>query len=457
MRPRPLRRLALLAAIPLLLAASKCNRVASIDVKVQTRVYEDGPIDRTVTIAERPGPEALPLTDEGITVPAPERWQRLEATGTTAVAEGSFARPQDVPPLVEHALDDGTVHADRHDLELEVTDLVVARVFHYKETEADPLGPDQVAAAYDKALDLMMPAARGALQARVGPDLDTSRMEAFLRGPFKGGIVDTMASYDNLEKASDLPSRARALFAKHGLTIPAAPKKDDGTDDVDAWTNDFVSWVGTRLAATLSTPKRTVPADATAFLFDDAAYDPEGEMGRRLPVPPEGHATWEQVLAPLADAASGIYASRHDSVLSGKLLFLFQSRLELPGRLLTTNGTIDGREVLWVFGDREITRSGRVMEARSAVVLGEPLRRLGVSPDLDLVHLVRIVYLLTADDAAEHTLARLKDAVAQRKPELLYTPESSDPDEPTLGDTQCFELARLLGVPEPKAKAAPAR
>lgn len=453
MRPRSLRRLAPLAAIPLLLAAGKCNRIATIDVKVATRVYEDGPIDRTVTIAERPGRDALTLSDEGIAIPAPARWRRLDLSGGTATAEGSFARAEDVPPFVEHALEDGSARADRHALELEVQDLAVLRLYRYRETEADPLGPDEVAAAYDKAIDLLMPAARGALQSRIGPNLDTSRMEGFLRGAFKGAVVDTVSSYESLSAASDLPARARTIFAKHGLTLPAIPKGADAADDLDEWTNQFVSWLAGRLASTLSTPKRAVSADDTAFLFDDSAYDPGGEMGRRLPVPAEGHAAWEEVLGPLADAASGIYASRHDSALTGKLLFLFESRLEMPGRLLTTNGTVDGREVLWVFGDREVTRAGRAMEARSAVVLPEPLRRLGVSPDLDVVRLVRVAQLLTTDDGAERTLARLKEAVAQRKPELLYATEAGEEGEPTLEEMQCAELARLLGVEAPKGEA----
>lgn len=447
MRRRLFPRAAPLLAVPLLLAAGKCNRVATVDVKVHTRVYEDGAVDRSMTVTERPGEASLPLADEGIAIPSPGSWRRIETEGQTATAEGSFPRAADVPPLLEHALDDGTTRPDHHRLDIEIQDLAIVRVYRYREVEADPFGPGEVAAAFDKALDLLIPAARGALASRLGSDLDTSRMERFLRGAFKDAVVDTVTSFDDLASASGVYPRARSIFAARGMSLPSVPKGSD-----DDGTEAFQGWLAGQLAATLGTKQRPVAAGDTAFLLDPASYEPGGAMARRLPVPAEGHEPWEQVLAPFVDAASGFYASRHDSPMTGKLLFLFQPRLEMPGRLLTTNGTIDGDEVMWVFGDRAVTRAGRVMQARSAVVLSEPLRRLGLPPDLDLVRLVRIVQLLTTEDSAEHTLARLKQAISERKPELLYAPDKAESDEPTLGDVQLYELGQLLGVPAPEKK-----
>ncbi len=116
--------------------------------------------------------------------------------------------------------------------------------------------------------------------------------------------------------------------------------------------------------------------------------------------------TWE--------AAMGYYGGAFVGAV-----YRFEARLTLPGRLLRTNGTVDGDSVHWIFRGRDLAQRDVVMEAESVEIDEEALIGLGARRALGPSALLQLTDLLTRPRSGEVLLEALQGALDQGRLAVL--------------------------------------
>lgn len=392
-----------------------------------TRVYRDGSVFRTILVAGREVDGKLPeeprwLKDTAkLELASPEAWDSVDERPGYLSAEQTFGSAEQVPPLLAHTegeADEGRPVLDRSRIELENDDLVVLRRFTYRETRGDPYGIEELNAALDAMVDFAVRYLREEVRREFGPELDPARAEAFLRTDVRSLTADILRILRQSSGAGDDGQATRPiaeLLVRKSIFRPGEIPVDDleGNDILEFAAPRVTEWILAGLARTLSTPQRRVePADLD---FWPGLEDATALTSTEEPVDPRVQE-FNEIGASLLQALSGSYGGE------GSPRFRFESRVEMPGRLLRTNGTpVDGA-VVWLYRNSDLMLGDVVLEAETVELDDEALKTLGARRDLDTPRVLQLTDLLSRD-AGGDLLQLLTAAVERGSLELLLDEE----------------------------------
>jgi len=397
-------------------------------VRESTHVYRDGSLSRSIEISGREADGSTPteaswLTETaGVALASPEAWGRIDERPGYLAAEATFGRADTVPRILTHGGKEESI-LDRTRIDLRDDDLIVMRRWVYEEVRGDPYGAEELAAAVDALVELAVEFLRDEVRKEFGSGMATARAEAFLRRDVRSLAMDLFGLMRQTVGSEDDPAAMAALFeilARHDVPRAggAAPSPDDDLFDVAAPL--AMPWALDGLAAALSTPDAPVVSEDLDFwptLEDLSSIEVTDES----PIDPRA-AEFERAAEQLLDALSGYYGNE------GSPRFRFESRLEMPGRLLRTNGTpgVDG--VHWLFRNVDLALGDVIMTAETVELDLDALISLGARRDFDTAALLRLTDLLALRDTEGVVRQLLTTAVEDGRLDLLID-EEQVPDE----------------------------
>ena len=440
-RRRDRRRLAAIAFFVLAALTLACR--SDIVVRVFTRIYEDGSVSRRVEVVGRRADESKPAekdwlrSEAGILLARPEAWARHEASTGRLYAEGTFPAAADVPPSLAFETDAGLV-SDGAQPALAVENLVILKRWVYTETYADPFGASAVASALDRLAGMAAEALRDELQRQLGEKVDTAPAERFVKTEVRALAAEVLdARGRNLgdARAAARETLFAAILKKHGIS--AAPAGEKGF--WNAQQAGLIDWSRRRVAEALSRPDAPVsPAALTFWPTADDLEDRAKEVLERAFGPEDA---LDKSLTPSIRALSGYFGD------AGSPRFRFEAALEMPGRLLATNGTPGREGVFWFLRDEDLGTAGRTLEAESVALDDEKLRVLGARRELEPAQLLQLTDILARRDP-EGALRRVLTAAVEKGRLSMLREKDAVPEELSL---LARELADLLdpAVPPP--------
>lgn len=434
---------AFLSGLALAAAALTLSCDEAILVHWATKVYEDGSFQRRLEVTARDPNGGVPPGSEWIEediklrLADPNAWSHVERTPGRLLAEGFFQNIAALPRAVAHATDTG-LHPDRTQTTLRLQDLVVVRCWLYRETYGDPYGKEDAASALDSLMEMARSFLHEGIRSEFGEGVDPKPADDFLGAelyPVASELVSSgiISPGGSPPVAGTSPTWLDVLVRRR---IPCGPVKDIG--DPEPAFEALIEWSRVRLAEKLSTPRRIIHPGDLDFLSEDelggmAQEDYTGKGTRIIERLWGSEEAFQALLQARIEALAGYYNS------GGIPAFTFESRLELPGRLLTTNGTPDGDGILWLFRGEDLRGGDRVMEAASAVLDDEKLRALGARRELDAAALLRVTDVLSKRDAGGRLAALLRRGVARGGLILLR----QEPEKEAGGDAETEVMKSL--------------
>jgi len=428
------------AAFALVFLAAGCNE--ELVVRVATRIFPDGSVARHIELAGRDEKGQTPSapdwleSEAGVSLADPSVWRRVERAPGRISAEGIFASVPDLPACLRHAeqndLRPAVDHCAAH---LAVDDLVILKRYRYEERWTEPLGQDAAARALDRLFELAAELVREELRRQFGEGFDTRPAETFVRGEARLLTEETIAVSRRLNRSTDAArvEAWAAVLARHGLAV------SPGEKFWSAQTPEILGWCRRKIAEALSSPERTIsPEDLSFWPQADDIEETIRAAARR---------TWgdeekiELETEQLVFTTQGWYSSSSSR-------YRFESRVTLPGRLLSTSGTPEGRleataegtTAVRFFRGEDLVAGDVLLQAASVTINEEALRSLGARRELDARHLLQIVDLLTERDSAGLLVALLRRAVEKSRLDLLRKDQTLPKDLAPLAR----ELADLL-------------
>jgi hypothetical protein len=438
------RRVRALLVVALAALATACR--PDIVVRVWTRIYEDASVSRRLEVSGRRADETKPakkdwLEEEaGIHLARPEAWARHDADTGRLSAEGTFPAAADVPPSLAFETDAGLV-PDTATPAVTVENLVVLKHWVYTETYADPFGASAISSALDHLLGMAAEALRDELRRQLGDRVDTAPAERFVKTEVRslaGELFDARSRNPGDARAAARESAWAAVLARHG--IAASPAGEKGF--WKAQQAGLIDWSRRRLADALSRP------DAP-MLPADLAFWPTGDDWEK-----RSEETVERVfgssdellksITPSLRALTGYYGDL------GSPRYRFEPALEMPGRLLATNGTAGREGVVWFLRDEDLGAAGRTLEAESVTLDDEKLRVLGARREFEPAQLLQLTDILSRRDPDGVLRRVLMTAVEKGRLSILREKDAV----PSELELLVRELADVLdpAVPPPSAR-----
>jgi len=394
-----MRRAAALLCLGLLLTG--CGE--ETEVRVVTRVFADGGLQRTLRLDSRdpsrdePYPADWLSTGPGWILADREAWDTVETAPTSLHAQGYFAAGEKVPPLLGHRDSEGE-RADRSDVRVAREDLVLLDRFLYEETVGDPYGAPELSTSIDALLARVAARLHEELVRQFGPDVVTAPARSAVTGKSREVLLDVLTALRETEPSGKRAQRAASLqevHAKHGLPLTSE-------DPQAALEADEQALMDRVAAEVVRANPRLDAAALTAFVSGE-----DGVLSRILEEP---------ALQPDVDAVQRALLGAYG--LMARTRFTF--RVALPGHVLHTDGTVDGEEVVFRFDQDDLSAKDVVLRAESVELNTDALVRLGARRDLDTEALLRLTDLLTRPDLAEPLRAGLTRAVQAGKLSLLW-------------------------------------
>jgi hypothetical protein len=406
-------------------------------VDVTTTVYRDGSIDRSVRIEGRDGDGAIPTGRDwpreelAIGLAHPDAWSRVDVRDGVIEAEGFFLNADDVPTLLQHHLDDGSIVSDRGGVTLRIDDLLLARRWSYVETWGDPFGATEVTDAVDELLRLFGQVLREDLRRDLGADVDLAPLDALLGGTVRQALLELLQVERRFAEVPDDDARTRVLqlvLARHDVVIPAV-------DPDSFWgqaTPALIDAFGARLAAGLSGPERTVTQDDLAFHRgrDDLGAWLDDAARHALGSPEEFENRVTVALGPIQGGYGGMVRTR----------FRFRSRVVMPGRLVRTDATPDDGGAIRFFRGESMLSRDVAWSATSIEPDEERLRALGIRRSFEPLELLQIEDLLDHRDPRGTLRGWVEQAIDRGSLALLRDTEALPDDV----ERAARELADLL-------------
>lgn len=444
MRPASssIQRLALLASLlgaAVLLAS--CGE--EVVVRQDTRVYRDGSLYRTLEISGRESDGEAPSSPDwfrekaSLILADPDGWGRVEEHPGRLVAAGSFTSPDQVPVALTHLTDDGPV-SDRTRLDLQRDDLVILERWRYEETRGDPYSYEDLESTLDGMMEFTALSLREEIRKELGPEIDTASAEAFLRREARAVVGDLMGVLRqtlSINRDEELERMVIEVMGRHEV-VPldgSAILESSLEDQLEIAMADVLRWARRHVAGKVSTPEHPVDPEELSFWPDVEDVLSIWDNPDEAP-PDERAAELKRLAKSMERTLSGYYGD------GGSPRFRFESRLEMPGRLLRTNGTATESEIIWLFRNMDLTLGDVTLSAESVELDLEALASLGARHDFDTRHLLQLTDILTLRDPEGGLRDLLVRAVEKGRLDLLR-----DDDEVPEGLEQVArELADLL-------------
>lgn len=357
----------------------------------------------------------------GLFLAEPRAWRVIEERPDGFLAEALFIDAGEVPPSFAHETDQGVV-PDRARVSLEAEDLAVLTRRVYEEQVADPFGPSNLEAALDALTEVAATALGDELRREFGSRANVAPAVTFVRGEGRAVAAELLGIIKDHPVAHVGAERARLLsgvLAHYGIARPEELfEAREWVDSLEMLLDPVLLWSRDRVAGLLSTAEERVAAE-------DLSFWPTGDvLGETLgtttdePEPPLV-TDFKEAVDSLLGAMEGFYGSP----AAGR--FRLEARVELPGRLLRTNGTPLEQGVAWVF-DNAALSSGATMRIETAELDADALVALGARRDLGAVELLRLCDLLTDPEHGERLRGALARAVEQGSLDPLLDDELAE-------------------------------
>lgn len=392
----------LVVVIACLLPVVACR--PDLVLRMTTVVFHDGSLERRLEVHGKPDDPDEKIDADwlaetvGVRLAAPQAWERVSRGADRLEAGGFFSTVEALPSTLAFDTSAGE-RADRVQASLAVEERGILRRFSWRESFGDPFAAQEVDAAIGALIELTLDALRHELRLHFGDGLDVGPAERLARGEWRALL--TAIVYADRRAAVPGTSGGATLvevLRQFGVSVPTTEETEN-----DAVAELLSRWMRERLAAALSGPERSLAPDAFSFwpLGDDFSEDLDAIIARTW----GDEERFQELAEPHLEALSGYYGS------GSSPRFRFESRLRLPGRLLRTNGTPEGRDIVWFFRSEDLTLGDRVLEAVAVEPIAETLTRLGARRDWETAGLLQLEDLLFARDADGALLALLDDAI----------------------------------------------
>ncbi|MFW5856607.1 MAG: hypothetical protein ACOCX4_01915 [Planctomycetota bacterium] len=355
----------------------------------RTRIEPDGRTHRSVRIDSTPArgrPAEEAALQRYLRLPAPGPYDRYDVEPQHVHLEGAFEAPTQVP--VDFAkITAGLDLWAQNRLRVRRHDYVLFTTFDFEERIEDIVERAEADEAFDEALGLLVEAVLSALEGRFGEAYDLTRFKDWFRreAPLLARRLyqigweirrSRRGGFDSESETEEWDRRIRQELSRYGLYLApfdnrAARKRNEARawEFLDARLSDLVE------------PRESGTPPLTAKAF-------------------QGGQNQKMLLAHLEEAVRGSFGSLDSflqeidpliPVVFGSFFpyrlrldhrapeFAFVFRLELPGRIVLSNGVreLDGT-LAWRFGDEDLRLAGHPMWARSLLINDAATARLGL-------------------------------------------------------------------------------
>lgn len=394
-RPRPGVKTALvLIPLALTLLAGSCR--PELLVRLTTRVFHDGSLERRVEVrgwepdGSVPDEEDWLASSVGLRLADPQAWSRVERGRDRIRAEGFFASAEELPQTLSYSTDTGR-RADRVRVDLRIEEKVILKRWSYREFHGDPFSRADSDAALDGLVDLLVEALESELRREFGEELDSGPAAQLLRTEGRG-LAQAMIGVGRRTRGVAAEEQRIELWGQvliqHGApTVPVGDAEAFWEVQIPL----LVEWSRERVAEALSTPDEPISPDSLLSFWPD----PQDPLPR---IEEWAQRTWgstEAVESRIDDHLEtlGGYYGRGNSPR-----FRFEVSVRMPGTLLSTSGTPDRNGAWWLLRNEDMTLSDFALRAESVETLGEPLTTLGARRQFDLPQLIQLTDLLWKRD-----------------------------------------------------------
>jgi hypothetical protein len=418
-----------------LLAVTSCQ--PDILLRLITRVYHDGSLDRRMELRGWTDEGDVPVEDDWFAEKArmqlaqPEAWNRITRGPGRIDAEGFFTSVDELPAVLQFSIDEDREKTDRIKTSLEIDERVVIKRWRYTETHGDPHSREDAERALSALTELAVEALESELRRHFGQEFDTTPAAEFMRDRGRSLFAALLAAdrrTSSLEDAKRFELQKQVL-AQHGA--PLAQVEDaDGFWDLEMLL--LFEWSRALVAESLSSPDHPVaPADLSFWPVGEDIAEMGNEIIERVWGSDE--VLWE-LAEPHFDSLTGYYTGGDTPG------FRFEVAVELPGRLLSTNGTPDGSGARWLFRDEDLGLSDTFLRVETVEPLAEPLTLLGARREFSTDQLIQLADLLWRRDPQGIIAERLQLAVERGSLGILLEGE----DVPEGYTPRLRELTDLL-------------
>jgi len=380
--------------VALALLAASCR--PELLVRLTTRVFHDGSLERRVDVRgwtpdrSEPEEEDWLASSVGLRLAEPDAWARVERGRDRMMAEGFFNSVDDLPPTLSYSTDVGR-RVDRVRTELKIEEKVILKRWSYREFHGDPFSRADSDNALDALVELVVEALQSELRRQFGGELNVEPAAELLRTEGRA-LAQAMISVGRRTRgvAGDDPRVElwTQVLAQHG--VPAVPVQDPD----EFWAVHvplLIEWSRGRVAAAISTPDRPVSADALLGFWPDPE-EPEPRLEEWARRTWGGTEAVEKQIEDNIETIAGYYGR------GTAPRFRFEVNVRLPGTLLGTSGTPDGNGAWWLIRNEDMTLSDFVLRADSVEGLDEALIALGARREFDASQLTRLADLLWKRD-----------------------------------------------------------
>jgi hypothetical protein len=402
------KRCLLAVALISLLAVTACQ--PDILLRLITTVYNDGSLDRRLELRGWTDKGEIPTEGNwfaekaGLQLAQPEAWSRVTQEPGRIDAEGFYLSVDELPAVLAFHEDERRQKTDRIRTSLEIDDKVVIKRWRYTETHGDPHSREDAERALSALTELAVEALEKELRRHFGQEFNTGPGAALLRDRGRSLFSALLAAErrtSNIEDEKRFELQKQVL-AQHGAPIVTAEDPDD------FWELETIllfDWSRSLMAEALT-------SDDYPVAPEDLAFWPVGEemleMGDEIIERVWGgeERLWE-LIEPHLDMLGGYYKGGDTPN------FRFEVHIQLPGRLLSTNGTPEENGASWLFRDEDLDLSDTFLRIETAEPLAEPLTALGARRSFSTAQLLQLADLLWKRDPEGFLAERLQVAVEQ--------------------------------------------
>lgn len=442
------------------LVVSGCRPI--VEARMRTRVDAAGAIHRETVLTRRAkknddsqDEKRKPLTDF-----FPDRFgqgfpqQTVERDSITL--SGTFQDPAKMPADFARAVPvvEGT---SRNRVSLKQQDFLFGTQYLYRERFVDAIEPEDLSAARDQLVDQCVRFVRAAARHELGRDWNLESFDAWAKKDLTELLKDLLeiwyAEQRNFGKKDPHTGRtgldraferAKNRLARAGLALDG----DDPSTDlnrllIEAWLADLLA---------LKLTKKNGGARATT---EDFRY--------LFPEPPAAEA-WSglaRVTARTAELEYGTTKAAEESFEKSLLAvtgtygsaeheYRFDCAVEMPGRLLRTNGHVESENsAFWLFSGDDLFPRGVDLEIESVVLDNATLARIReLRATLDVRDAVWIIRELENVDASDRAAMRAALEECARYGSLKWFEDPSSADYPNRDSLR----SRLEPILEPLRK-----
>lgn len=405
-----------------------------LEVRIETRVFHDGSLERSLTVigrtadGEKPDAESWFGSVAGLRLAQPQGWAHVERAPGRIVADGFYASAEQLPSLLALGTE-SAARETRGSTTLQIEERALLRRWDYVERHGDPYSAIDRAAALRQLIDRCADIVEAELERHYGEAFDAEPARRFLRDEVHRLVAALLAANRSAPGQLRLDERLglwREALESQGVAVAAGEE--------NFWESQLpllVDWgrseISRRLAASGSIPA----GERLLFLPGPENFEERGMQLLERHIGDE--ETLERELGPQLSALSGYFGD------GGIPHFRFESRVSFPGMLLLSNGSCADGSCRWIFREDDLSAGEMILRVSSVEPIEAALLRLGARRSFDAAQMIRLVDLLWKRDPQGALGEALAEAMRRGSLDWLLE-EDVVPDELDYAVLELYEL-----------------